>query len=112
MPVGQGDPVIDCISKGIFKVLGKGELPTQPLVVKAQILLQGRGEEDQVVGGACVLERHLRRRVFFRIHFVRLYREDTGQRRSGRRRHANARLEIEKQQKYDDLHLSVYSAPG
>merc|ERR1711972_911066 len=30
-------PVIDCVSKGIFKVLGKGELPEDtPLVVKAK----------------------------------------------------------------------------
>merc|ERR1712159_653135 len=29
-------PVIDCVHAGIFKVLGKGELPKQPLVVKAK----------------------------------------------------------------------------
>merc|ERR1712216_802853 len=29
-------PVIDCIRAGVFKVLGKGELPKQPLVVKAK----------------------------------------------------------------------------
>merc|ERR1719230_528310 len=29
-------PVIDCIKNGIFKVLGKGELPETPLVVRAK----------------------------------------------------------------------------
>merc|ERR1712146_639715 len=29
-------PVIDCVSKGFFKVLGKGELPETPMVVKAK----------------------------------------------------------------------------
>merc|ERR1712241_153982 len=29
-------PVIDCASKGVYKVLGKGKLPEQPVIVKAR----------------------------------------------------------------------------
>ena len=53
-PSGKA-PVIDCISKGIFKVLGKGELPTQPLVVKAKFFSKDAEKKIKAVGGACVL---------------------------------------------------------
>ena len=39
-------PVIDLTDHGIFKLLGKGQLPKQPVVVKARYL-QARREEDQ-----------------------------------------------------------------
>ena len=53
-PSGKA-PVIDCTSKGIFKVLGKGELPAQPLVVKAKYFSKDAEKKIKAVGGACVL---------------------------------------------------------
>ena len=47
--------VIDCIRHGIFKVLGKGELPAQPLVVKAKFFSKDAEKKIKAVGGACVL---------------------------------------------------------
>ena len=47
--------VIDCAAKGIFKVLGKGELPAQPLVVKAKFFSKDAEKKIKAVGGACVL---------------------------------------------------------
>jgi large subunit ribosomal protein L27Ae len=54
VPSGKA-PVIDCTSKGIFKVLGKGELPAQPLVVKAKYFSKDAEKKIKAVGGACVL---------------------------------------------------------
>ena len=53
-PEGKA-PVIDCIKNGIFKVLGKGELPAQPLVVKAKFFSKDAEKKIKAVGGACVL---------------------------------------------------------
>ena len=53
-PKGKG-VVIDCVSNGIFKVLGKGELPPQPLVVKAKFFSKEAEKKIKSVGGACVL---------------------------------------------------------
>merc|ERR1719163_1062390 len=47
--------VIDCIKNGIFKLLGKGELPEQPLVVKAKFFSKDAEKKIKAVGGACVL---------------------------------------------------------
>merc|ERR1712083_782201 len=48
-------PVINCLSKGIFKVLGKGKLPEQPLVVKAKFFSKLAEKKIKDVGGACIL---------------------------------------------------------
>lgn len=48
-------PVIDCNRAGIFKVLGKGVLPKQPVIVKARFFSRQAEEKIKAVGGACVL---------------------------------------------------------
>jgi len=48
-------PVIDCVSNGIFKVLGKGELPEVPMVVKAKFFSALAEKKIKAAGGACVL---------------------------------------------------------
>lgn len=48
-------PVIDVTKAGYFKVLGKGFLPAQPLVVKAKFFSKIAEKKIRAVGGACVL---------------------------------------------------------
>mmetsp|Transcript_23950 Transcript_23950/g.70557 ORF Transcript_23950/g.70557 Transcript_23950/m.70557 type:complete len:146 (+) Transcript_23950:19-456(+) len=48
-------PVIDCIAKGIFKVLGKGVLPDKPVVVKAKFFSKLAEKKIKEAGGECVL---------------------------------------------------------
>ena len=48
-------PVIDVTKKGFFKVLGKGVLPKQPLIVKAKFFSKLAESKIKAVGGACVL---------------------------------------------------------
>ncbi|XP_014260930.1 60S ribosomal protein L27a [Cimex lectularius] len=48
-------PVIDCVHAGYYKVLGKGYLPKQPVIVKAKFFSKGAEEKIKAVGGACVL---------------------------------------------------------
>jgi large subunit ribosomal protein L27Ae len=48
-------PVIDVTQAGFFKVLGKGILPKQPMIVKAKFFSKGAEEKIKAVGGACVL---------------------------------------------------------
>ena len=48
-------PVIDCSRAGFFKVLGKGVLPKQPVIVKARFFSRRAEEKIKAVGGACVL---------------------------------------------------------
>ncbi len=48
-------PVIDVTKAGFFKVLGKGFLPTQPVVVKAKFFSKIAENKIKAVGGACVL---------------------------------------------------------
>uniref|UniRef100_A0A0X3Q0C6 Large ribosomal subunit protein uL15 n=1 Tax=Schistocephalus solidus TaxID=70667 RepID=A0A0X3Q0C6_SCHSO len=48
-------PVIDCVRKGYFKVLGKGVLPKVPVIVKARYFSRRAEERIKAVGGACVL---------------------------------------------------------
>ena len=37
----EGAPVIDLTNKGYFKLLGKGELPKLPVIVKARFFSKG-----------------------------------------------------------------------
>jgi large subunit ribosomal protein L27Ae len=48
-------PVIDVTKAGYFKVLGKGYLPSQPVVVKAKFFSKKAEQKIKSVGGACVL---------------------------------------------------------
>jgi large subunit ribosomal protein L27Ae len=48
-------PVIDCVRAGYFKVLGKGRLPKQPVIVKAKFFSRLAENKIKAVGGACVL---------------------------------------------------------
>jgi len=48
-------PVIDVGKSGYFKVLGKGRLPHQPLVVKAKYFSKTAERRIVASGGACVL---------------------------------------------------------
>ena len=48
-------PVIDCTRAGFFKVLGKGNLPKQPVIVKARFFSRIAEEKIKSVGGACIL---------------------------------------------------------
>ena len=41
--------------KGYFKVLGKGRLPKQPVIVKARFFSKSAEQKIKSVGGACVL---------------------------------------------------------
>lgn len=52
---GDVAPVIDCTAHGIFKVLGKGQLPKQPLIVKAKFFSSLAEKKIKEAGGACVL---------------------------------------------------------
>merc|ERR1712149_104738 len=47
-------PVIDVTQAGYFKVLGKGRLPDQPVIVKAKFFSKSAEEKIKAVGGACV----------------------------------------------------------
>jgi large subunit ribosomal protein L27Ae len=48
-------PVIDVTKAGYFKVLGKGFLPSQPVVVKAKFFSKIAESKIKAVGGACLL---------------------------------------------------------
>ena len=48
-------PVIDVTKAGFFKVLGKGFLPAQPVVIKAKFFSKIAERKIKAVGGACVL---------------------------------------------------------
>merc|ERR1711993_60214 len=48
-------PIIDVIQAGYYKVLGKGILPKQPVIVKAKFFSRRAEEKIKAVGGACVL---------------------------------------------------------
>merc|ERR1712059_101277 len=48
-------PVIDISRAGYCKVLGKGVLPKQPVIVKARFFSRVAEEKIKAVGGACVL---------------------------------------------------------
>lgn len=48
-------PVIDVTQHGIFKVLGKGQLPEQPLLVKAKFISKLAERKIKEAGGAVQL---------------------------------------------------------
>ncbi|XP_006782773.2 60S ribosomal protein L27a [Neolamprologus brichardi] len=48
-------PIIDAVRAGYYKVLGKGKLPKQPVIVKAKFFSRQAEEKIKAVGGACVL---------------------------------------------------------
>jgi len=48
-------PVIDLVRAGYHKLLGKGILPKQPVIVKAKYFSKAAEEKIKAVGGACVL---------------------------------------------------------
>lgn len=48
-------PVIDTLKAGYGKVLAKGRLPEQPVIVKARFFSRRAEEKIKAVGGACVL---------------------------------------------------------
>merc|ERR1712141_649850 len=48
-------PVIDVGLAGYSKVLGKGRLPNQPVVVRAKIFSKTAERRIKAVGGACIL---------------------------------------------------------
>ncbi|XP_050521306.1 60S ribosomal protein L27a isoform X2 [Daktulosphaira vitifoliae] len=48
--------VIDVVRKGYYKVLGKGNLPKQPVIVKAKFFSKVAEEKIKKVGGVCVLQ--------------------------------------------------------
>ena len=52
---GGKAPVIDVSRAGYFKVLGKGNLPKQPVIVKARFFSRIAEEKIKKVGGACIL---------------------------------------------------------
>ncbi|KAK1888510.1 60S ribosomal protein L27a [Dissostichus eleginoides] len=48
-------PIIDAVRAGYYKVLGKGKLPKQPVIVKAKFFSRRAEEKIKAAGGACVL---------------------------------------------------------
>ena len=48
-------PVIDCEKAGIFKVLGKGNLPKQAVIVRARSFTKLAEKKIKQVGGVCEL---------------------------------------------------------
>ncbi|GAB0491348.1 hypothetical protein MMPV_002601 [Pyropia vietnamensis] len=48
-------PVIDVTQSGYFKVLGKGRLPNQPVIVKAKFFSKLAEKKIRDVGGVCIL---------------------------------------------------------
>ena len=48
-------PVIDCEKLGIFKVLGKGNLPKQAVIVRARYFTDLAEKKIKQVGGICEL---------------------------------------------------------
>ncbi|MCE2196880.1 hypothetical protein GQ599_10145, partial [Streptococcus thermophilus] len=48
-------PVINVVRSGYYKVLGKGNLPKQPVIVKAKFFSRKAEEKIKAAGGCCVL---------------------------------------------------------
>ena len=48
-------PIIDCVQAGYFKVLGKGLLPKQPVIVKARNFTHSAEQKIKAAGGTCVV---------------------------------------------------------
>lgn len=51
----ENAPVLDVTQSGFFKVLGKGSLPKQPIIVKAKFFSKGAEQKIRATGGACIL---------------------------------------------------------
>nr|ABV22446.1 ribosomal protein L27a [Oxyrrhis marina]ABV22447.1 ribosomal protein L27a [Oxyrrhis marina] len=49
-------PVIDCKRAGYFKVLGKGKIHTQPVIIKAKLFSKRAEKKIKDAGGVCVLQ--------------------------------------------------------
>jgi large subunit ribosomal protein L27Ae len=54
LPAGEV-PVIDVTRHGYSKVLGKGKLPNQPVIVKAKFFSEEAEKRIKAVGGVCLL---------------------------------------------------------
>lgn len=48
-------PVLDLTQLGYFKVLGKGSIPSKPLIVKARLFSARAEKKIKEAGGTCVL---------------------------------------------------------
>jgi large subunit ribosomal protein L27Ae len=48
-------PVIDVTQSGFFKVMGKGDLPAVPVIVKAKFFTKLAEKKIKDAGGACLL---------------------------------------------------------
>ena len=48
-------PIIEAVRSGYYKILGKGKLPKQPVIVKAKFFSRRAEEKMKSVGRACVL---------------------------------------------------------
>merc|ERR1711924_254685 len=48
-------PVIDVMKAGYMKVMGKGVLPSQPLIVKARYFTREAENKIKAAGGVCIL---------------------------------------------------------
>uniref|UniRef100_A0A0K0EK10 Large ribosomal subunit protein uL15 n=1 Tax=Strongyloides stercoralis TaxID=6248 RepID=A0A0K0EK10_STRER len=48
-------PVVDVTAHGYHKVLGKGFVPSQPMIVKAKFFSHTAEEKIKKAGGACIL---------------------------------------------------------
>eukprot|EP00736_Rhodelphis_marinus_P013516 Rmarinus@m.24561 len=48
-------PVIDVVRAGYSKVLGRGQLPQQPVIVKAKFFSKIAEKKIKAAGGACIL---------------------------------------------------------
>lgn len=48
-------PVIDVTRSGYFKVLGKGDLPKIPVIVRARFFSKNAEKKIKEAGGVCVL---------------------------------------------------------
>ena len=54
-PSKDNVPVVDTLASGYGKVLGKGVLPSYPVIVKARFFSKKAEEKIKHVGGCCVL---------------------------------------------------------
>jgi large subunit ribosomal protein L27Ae len=48
-------PIVDCVANGYFKVLGKGVMPQQPIIVRARYFSKEAEEKIKAAGGICEL---------------------------------------------------------
>merc|ERR1712224_720471 len=53
--IGKKAPVVDVTKHGYYKVLGKGQLPKQPLVIKTKFISKLAEKKIKAVGGVVIL---------------------------------------------------------